>query len=540
MSRIQKYLLSISSGVLLSLGWSPLPFFPLLFLGFIPILWLEDELSESKHAAGKFFGFSYLALLVWNVCTTWWVGATYVGTQDISTLIAGMIANSANPLLMCIALVGFHRTKKRLGAGWGYTSLIAFWITFEFIHLRWDLTWPWLTLGNGFAHTPQVVQWYEYTGVFGGTLWILLMNILIWTMLKTFVSGRIYLFWKKILYATLALFFIPLCISLLMYFSYHEKGKEKNVVVVQPNIDPYLMKFDFSTLDQQLQTMLDLSAEGMDSTTDYVVWPETAIPQGIDVGNLQTDETVQKVKRFFAPHARVELITGINAYETYSFAKTSTARYALNAKVWFDDFNTAIQLDTSKKIPFYHKSKLVPGVEKMPYPKLFKFLESLTLKMGGTSGSLGEQDHREVFFSHDSTGVAPLICYESIYGEYCNEYIDSGANLMFVITNDGWWENTAGHKQHLEYASLRAIEERRDIAQSANTGTSAFINQRGDISQPTEWWKPTFIKATLHANTGKTFYVRFGDYIGRIANIFTVLLIIATFVQRFRRKSLKD
>jgi apolipoprotein N-acyltransferase len=536
-SRNQKYMLAVASGMLLSLAWPPLPFFPLLFVGFVPLLWLEDVCSSSKRSAKNFFGYSYLALLIWNVLTTWWVGATVFGTKDISTALAGVFANTANPLLMCIPLLGFHRTKKRLGERWGYVSLVAYWITFEFIHLRWDLTWPWLTLGNGFAKFPQVMQWYEYTGVFGGTLWILVSNILIYELIRKKIRNaalpRDIIKPKELLYTTMGILLIPIIISVSIYFTYEEEGSPQEVVVIQPNIDPYNEKFNFSTLDQQLDKLLKISNEKIDATTDYLVWPETAIPQGIFLNDLTEDKTIKKIKNFFIHYPDLKLITGINAYKRYYSDHTATARYAENINSWFDAFNSAIQLDSSDRIPFYHKSKLVPGIEQMPYPQLFKILEPLAIRMGGISGSLGKQDHRDVFQSSDSIGVAPMICYESVYGEYSTEYVRRGGDLFFVITNDGWWGNTAGHKQHLQYARLRSIEARRDLAQSANTGTSAFINQRGDISQQTEWWKPAAIEATLYANEELTFYVKHGDYIGRAAIFITVLSIVYSLLRLF-------
>ncbi|HYV93203.1 MAG TPA: apolipoprotein N-acyltransferase [Chitinophagales bacterium] len=537
MSKSKKFLLSIFSGVLLSLAWPPLPFFPLLFIGFLPILWLDDICSESKKSARSFFGYSYLALLIWNFGTTWWVGATYFGTHDISTAIAGLLANTLNPLLMCIPLVAFHNTKKRFGPAWGYISLPAYWITFEFFHLRWDLSWPWLTLGNGLACFPQVIQWYEFTGVLGGTLWILAVNIVLYRLLYPFLSGRSYLFRKKNLLPEILLIVLPVALSLNQYFPYTEIGKRQHVVIVQPNIDPY-MKFAEGTEDAQLDVLIRLSIENIDSTTDYLVWPETAIPQGILVNELSFDPTIEKVRKAFSSFPDLKIVTGINAYKRYETDSTPTARKdSDNGKVFYwDAFNSAIQLDSSRNIPIYHKSKLVPWVEKMPYPKFFKFLEPLALNMGGITGSLGSQEQRSVFFGPDSVGIAPEICYESIYGEYSNEYVRRGANLFFVITNDGWWGNTAGHKQHLEYARLLAIETRRDIAQAANTGTSAFINQRGDIRRATPWWTPVAIRANLRVNDRETFYVRFGDYIGRAAIILTLLLFVWAMIVRFRKR----
>lgn len=540
MKKRQKYFLAISAGLLLWLAWPPLPFFPLLFIGFVPVLWLEEECTSSGNSAKSFFGYGYLALLCWNLLTTWWVGATVFGTKDISTAFAGIFANTANPLLMCIPLLAFHHTKKRLGAAWGYVSLVAYWITFEFIHLRWDLTWPWLTLGNGFAQFPQFVQWYAYTGVFGGTAWILAANILIYKLMRKIMQRNAavqgYAALKRNYLAVLAVLLIPTIISLLLYFTYREKGTEKQVVLVQPNINPYTEKFDPGTLEQQLQTMFQLSAEKTNQQTDYLVWPETAIPKGIFINNLEADKSIVLLRQFLTPYPNLKLVAGINAYMKYEESETSTARYSEGGHFWYDAFNTAIQMDSTDHIPFYHKSKLVPGVEQMPYPELFKFLEPLSIQMGGISGSLGKQDEREVFKSPDSTGAAPMICYESVYGEYVTEYVRRGAHLLFVITNDGWWGNTAGYKQHLQYARLRAIETRRDLAQSANTGISAFINQRGDIMQATAWWQPAAIKATMHANTELTFYVRYGDYLGRAACLLSIFLSLYAFVRRFSQR----
>jgi len=110
-------------------------------------------------------------------------------------------------------------------------------------------------------------------------------------------------------------------------------------------------------------------------------------------------------------------------------------------------------------ISYYHKSKLVPGVERMPFPTLFKPLESLAINLGGTMGSLGIQNERTVFYSHNKKArIAPVICYESAYSDFVSDYVENGANLIFIITNDGWWENTPGHRQHLAYSRLRAIE----------------------------------------------------------------------------------
>jgi apolipoprotein N-acyltransferase len=108
------------------------------------------------------------------------------------------------------------------------------------------------------------------------------------------------------------------------------------------------------------------------------------------------------------------------------------------------------------------------------------------------------------------------------------------------MTNDGWWGDTPGYKQHLIYGRLRAIETRRSIARSANTGISCFINERGDILQPTAWWKACVIKASINDNSEKTFYSQRGDIIGRVcfyvSGIVLLFVIVSSF---FKRPSLR-
>ena len=110
-----------------------------------------------------------------------------------------------------------------------------------------------------------------------------------------------------------------------------------------------------------------------------------------------------------------------------------------------------------------------------------------------------------------------------------------GAELICITTNDGWWKDTPGYKQHMSFASLRAIESRRSVARSANTGTSAFVNQRGDILQATEWWEPAVIKSTLNLNSKMSFYTTYGNVLGRSLAFVSALLILFTFVKRFKR-----
>ena len=106
-----------------------------------------------------------LGMLIWNAGTTWWIwNSTAAGA------IGAIIANS---FLMGLPLWGFHIFRKKYGDKAGLLSFITFWLSFEYIHLNWQLSWPWLTLGNVFAKKTCWIQWYEITGTCGGSLWVL-------------------------------------------------------------------------------------------------------------------------------------------------------------------------------------------------------------------------------------------------------------------------------------------------------------------------------------------------------------------------------
>jgi apolipoprotein N-acyltransferase len=323
-----------------------------------------------------------------------------------------------------------------------------------------------------------------------------------------------------------------------MYFSYEEKGEAAEVVVVQPNIDPYKEKFrdseNFIPLDQQLARLLELSESKITPNTKLVVWPETAMGSNFQEDQLNNYPEINTLKQFIAQHPGLDLLTGINSYQLYPDAKTASARYREDLG-YYDVFNTGLYLTNDGRAELYHKSKLVPGVEKLPYPAFFKFLGPLAINLGGMVGTHGTQDTRTVFFHSQQKNIAaaPVICYESIYGGYVSEYVKNGASLICVITNDGWWSDSPGYRQHLQYATLRAIENRRCVARAANTGISGFINQRGDFMQRSEWWKQAALRENVKLNTNLTLYSRTGELIGPTAQWLAVLLILATIIHRY-------
>jgi len=320
----------------------------------------------------------------------------------------------------------------------------------------------------------------------------------------------------------------PAIISLVRFNTYMEKPDPVDIVVIQPNIDPYRK---FVAIPRMEQTAIQLSEaiRVSDSTVDYFVAPETSINNNIWMDQIEHVPDIRMIRQFLTRYPGAKYVVGIQCYRRFwpGDQLTSNARLIPTGEFYYDSYNAAIQLDSTPNVPYYFKSKLVVGVEKMPYAKYLKFLEKITLRLGGTFRGWGIQEDRGTFVSSvDSIRVAPVICYESVFGEFVTDYVKNGANLIFVVTNDGWWGNTPGYHQHNAFSCIRAIETRRSVARSANTGISCFINQRGEVLQQLTWWKRGAIRESLNANDKLTFYVRYGDYIGRTARFFALLVVL--------------
>jgi apolipoprotein N-acyltransferase len=325
------------------------------------------------------------------------------------------------------------------------------------------------------------------------------------------------------------LIIIPTITSFLIYSNYKEKTAPVSVVVIQPNIDPYTEQYDLAPR-VVLDRILKLADEKTDSLTDFIVAPESAIQEYVWEDQIELSESANVLRQFISSHNHAAMIIGISSRKLFMPGETlsATARKFTDVDKYYDSYNTALYYDKSAVIQRYHKSRLTPGVEMMPYPKFFKFTEKYAIDLGGTVGSLAIDPERLPFKTGNGLKIAPTICYESVYGEFITGFVRNGANAIFVITNDGWWGNTPGHRQHFLFSVLRAIETRRSIARSANTGTSAFIDQRGDVSQATDYWVPAVIKQTINTNNGITFYVQYGDYIARLSLLIAGFILLLT------------
>lgn len=517
--RQHRFLLATGIGLLMGLAFPPLPLVFLVVPAWALLLHLTNQVDGLKRRQ-QFLLFFHVFIL-WNIIATYWISNT--------AFAAGIVAIFVNTLLMTVPLLFYTNTKKHFDPKYHFYLFAGAWLAFEFFHFRWEAHWPWLTLGHHGMAFPSFVQWYEMTGVLGGSLWILLMAWLLHRFViqtdrsKKLVQGRQFVI----------IVVVPMMLSLIIKTKTIPSIGKASVAVVQPNYEPHYVKDRITAIDE-VRHFLALSRQVVTDSTDYLIFPETSF--GISLSRWETNYTVKQLRHFLAQYPNLTLVTGLNTNKILEpgtphdeFTRTYIGKQ--QDTVYWENHNSAMRM--AKELPdeIYYKSKLVPGAEYFPFKKILFFIKPLIDKLGGSGSGLRKQPERESFGGVDGHEVAPVICYESVYGEYVSDYVRKGAEYIAVMTNDGWWDETAGHQQHLGLSVLRAIEQRKWIARSANSGISCFIDPKGTILQPTAYDEAAAIIQTVEPNTIHTLYFRLGDIIGRLA----WLIVIVSVFYRFKK-----
>ena len=531
--------LTVLSAVLMSIPFLVPNTGFLSLIGLVPLLCMERIATILQKK--RVWIYHYTAFVLWNAFTTFWVCNATVG--------GGLFAIFANAFQMSLIFGLFRLSKKKFSGSLPYIFLMVTWIAWERFYFDAEISWPWLVLGNSFAQSTWAIQWYEITGTLGGSLWIWATNLGLFGLLVSLSDGRWFSFnWKAKTAAITGMLCVligPFIASPIIGSKYKNamsSGEMLEVLIIQPNIDPY-NKFEALTQVQQNELLTKAIEENLeyrknDSTAAplLIVAPETFTPD-IITNDIKSSPTWNKFHDLLKDYPNVNLLFGASSHTLIQSSKapSHTARKA-GTGTWSESHNSALMTDGSGRTEIFHKNKLVVAVEKTPYPVV---LCPLGEKMGFDLGRcIGDGKTHLLHVNSNNNADIPVgcaICYESVYGEYYTGYVRQGAKAMTIITNDAWWGDTPGYRQHLSYASLRAIETRRAIARCANTGISAIISPTGEIHQPTPWWKPAVIKGQIPLRDDLTFFVRHGDITGRICNFLFWLLLLALIV-RFRTR----
>ena len=516
---LRKFAAVALSVILLSPGWLSgtgltLP------VAFVPLLWISAGQPATRRGWRGMLGWAALAFVLWNAATVWWIG--------FATPVGPVAATLASTTLNLLAFMTYHTVSKKAPRSLAYTTFVAAWIATEYWYTVGDFSWPWLILGNGFSHDVWAVQWYEYTGVFGGSLWVLVCNLLFF---EAWRARRDVRRWA----AAGAALLLPMGLSAVVGASAGRCDEgEVTVSIVQPDVDCY-EKFSDDNAWQE-RNIVDLLTR-VPADAQFVLLPETALPgfyREPGLAGAFLDELRDTLRRR-CPGAL--LVAGANTVRIYPEGiRTETARpLRAGGSVWCDIYNSALGIDTTSRVQLHHKGRLVIGVENTP-TWVFRALKFLVVDLGGVLGQIGRGD-RVAVFDHAGTVLGPSICYEGLYGDFTGDFVRHGAELLAIVSNDGWWRDTPGYRHLFTISRLRAVEHRRAIARAANTGRSGFISPRGAVGETLGWEERGVITARLPLCRRTTFYTRHGDYVGRIAQYVLLLSVLYFAAYRVKRRN---
>ncbi len=528
-------LLSASTAIALGVAFPPFPLGIFSCFAFIPFLMLVEKIQSY----GRFFRYSYATFLLFVLITLYWVGG-FTHFKDPYLMIAGIALFLWQPFFLTIPASLYFLVRKRISHDISIVTFPLIWVTFEWLYALGEFAFPWLSIGNTQTYNLLKIQFIDLTGVFGLSLWVLSINMLVFFFIKSISNS----YSKSIRYVLLTAIVIVYIAP--DFYGRHKKASNSvhseiagiTVGVVQPNVDPW-NKWEGSKTFlgrwQQVQSYLDIIRENITDSTDMVVLPESAMLINVPELFEQSNEIHRLVDSL-----NVTLLSG---YARVSYYYDNSAPVSSNilkgTNIRYDSYNSIMMFEPgSRQIQTYSKMRLVPFAERIPYADHVPFLiEPLRWGVGISNWGMGRDS---TIFENDRLGskFLSMVCYESIFPEFVASFVNKGADFLVFITNDSWWGNTSGARQHNQYALLRAIENRRWVVRCANGGISSFIDPFGNIYDQTEMYTQAYIQRKIFPLSEKTFYTSHGDWIARISASLTLLILIVTMGYTIYRKRL--
>lgn len=513
----------VVSGILIGISYPPIPFPYFIFIAFVPYFYVlnnTDQLIKRVH-------FSYITFFVFNLITIYWVGS-WTKEADPFLMISGGLLLFVNPALYLIPVFLHHYALRTIGKKGALFLFPFFWVFFEYLYTLTDLRFPWLTLSNSVTGFNYFIQIAEIIGAYGISLLILFINLLIYLFISDYKkNGKINYLIGNAIFSILVVIIIY---GVIKNNVDYDRGEKVRVGLIQPNLNPW-EKWSGGNLEEQIDLYLELSQKAVDKGAKLIVLPESALPVYLLSGNY--DFEVNRIRNFVNKN-NVFLLTGmpdINFYydgekapEDAKETKVSGAKYtSFNSILGFSPDSFAIQK--------YGKIKLVPFGEKVPFVEEIPLLGDLIKwQVGISSWNTGSEIK---VFEYGKNKIGGVICIESIYPDFVAEFVQKGAGLITVVTNDSWYGYSSGPFQHKEISRLRAIENRKYVVRAANGGVSCIIDPHGKIISETELFTRDVLVGDITFNYEKTFYSSFPLIIPNFVTGISIAIFILFLLKKF-------
>ncbi len=537
----RQLLLTAGGGLMLGISYPPVPMFFLAFIAFIPFFMS----LEKRNGAGALGRLTYAFTFFWCLVSLYWVGS-WTPEADVFLMISGVALALFLPFLYIIPSLLYLAASKIISKRAALFFFPLFWVTFEYALTLTDLKFPWLILGNTQAYFRWFIQPADIIGAYGLSVLILYINIFLY--LAFFDEGAIKK--RKKLFGALAIIFfvIPLVYGgIQTTFSFIIKASRVNTGLIQPDLNPW-NKWETGNLESQLDMYLDLSMKAKGEGAELVIWPETALPVYLLGGNY--DRYVGKI-RSFVDSTKLKILTGMPdvIYHKKGDDIPDDAKPIKNSDMVYQSYNSILLFEPGGyNIQRYKKMMLVPFGEKVPFVETIPLLgDIIKWNVGISSWNTGRDtvnfdvNVKRKIIGHDSSfSAAGVICIESIYPDFVASFVDRGANVIVVVTNDSWYGYSSGPFQHKEIAVMRAVENRRWVLRAANGGVSCFIDHTGRTIKETNLFERDVLTGSFPILTEKTFYTRNPLLVPGISLVISLWFLAALLIKWFKNKFLKD
>jgi apolipoprotein N-acyltransferase len=521
-------LLGLLSGILLGISFPPIPLWILTFAALVPYFYVLEE----KEGLAEINRFTYFTMFFFNLITLYWVGS-WTKDADPFLMISGTVLMFFNPLLFLIPSTFYYFAKKSFGKTTALIGFPLFWVSYEFLYSITDFRFPWLIMGNSQSKNLLFIQIADIIGANGLSLLIIFINILLYLIVKEYIESKRLSSSKSAI--LLLLISLPLIYGNYRLNNYEITGSRLKVGIVQPNLNPW-KKWEAGNLTEQLDLYLNLSKETIKDNAQIIIWPESALPVYLLSSNYPNEvNTIHK----FVDTNNIILLTGmphINFFKEDEAPKN--AKRTNTGKYLYTSYNSVLMFSpNSRNIDYYGKIKLVPFGEKVPLVEHIPFIgDLLRWNVGISSWNVGNDT---VVFNTELESIAQeikpagVICIESIYPDFVAQFVDKGANLLTVVTNDSWYGNSSGPYQHKEISVLRAVENRRFLVRSANGGISCIIDPLGNTLIETEMFTKGAFVGEVNLIEEKTFYTRNPLIVPYLSLAFSLWVLAFYWVRKF-------
>jgi apolipoprotein N-acyltransferase len=485
--RAAKLALAVLSGVLLAAAFPKLGVTLLALVALLPLLIALQAPRTPRSepvGPGAAFRLGYITGAVFFLTLLYWIPFLPRENVTIPFLMIPAVFLMAAYLALfpaAAAMVAVWLARRGLPLGlalppaWALTEALRGFGTFGF---------PWGSLGYTFASYPHFIQFAEFTGVWGVTLWVVLVNGLIHLYLETpWIRPKVAVF--VFLIASVVVPYLHGRTLLL----HREPRAAVEVGLVQPNIgdDKWRLSVRDSVVASVIEITRELGRANAAHPPDLYVWPETAVPSAIRRNPIHRARVEALVDSLGVP-----LLAGFPDGERLP---DGSIRYSNSAALFLPGRGAVRQ---------YDKRHLVPMSEYFPLPILNRH------DFGQSNFTPGKEPGT---FPELEVPFGVLICFESIFPGYARELCRGGARYLVNITNDQWFGDSAAPYQHFEMNVLRCIENRTGMARAANTGISAVIDPYGIPGMRTQTFVRDSLVAPVELRTGLTLYTRWGDWI---------------------------